>query len=162
MARVYIGVGSNINREDNIRAGLHELHAAFSRVIASAIYESSAVGFAGDNFFNLVVELETDLRAAELQDKLHAIESRFGRIRGGPRYAARTLDLDLLLYDDLVCDEEGLQIPRDDITKFAFVLCPLSEIAGDLKHPVSGRSYKELWNAFRSSDQELWPVEIEL
>ena len=134
LAQVFIGVGSNIDREENIRAGLRELRTQFSNVNISTIYETIAVGFEGDNFFNLVVGLETDLTPKELQDKLHEIESQFGRKRGGPRYVSRTLDLDLLLYDDVVCEEEGIQIPREDVIKFAFVLRPLSEIAGYLRH----------------------------
>lgn len=162
LAQVFIGVGSNIDREENIRAGLRELHIQFSNVNMSTIYETIAVGFEGDNFFNLVVGLETDLTPKELQDKLHEIESQFGRKRGGPRYVSRTLDLDLLLYDDVVCEEEGIQIPREDVTKFAFVLRPLSEIAGNLRHPVLGECYADLWKAFKEHDQQLWPVELEL
>jgi len=162
LAQVFIGVGSNIDREENIRAGLRELRTQFSNVNISTIYETIAVGFEGDNFFNLVVGLETDLTPKELQDKLHEIESQFGRKRGGPRYVSRTLDLDLLLYDDVVCEEEGIQIPREDVIKFAFVLRPLSEIAGYLRHPVLGECYTDLWKAFKEHDQELWPVELEL
>ncbi len=162
LAQVFIGVGSNIDREENIRAGLRELRIQFSNVNISTIYETIAVGFKGDNFFNLVVGLETDLTPKELQEKLHEIESQFGRKRGGPRYVSRTLDLDLLLYDDVVCEEEGIQIPREDVTKFAFVLRPLSEIAGYLRHPVLGECYADLWKAFKEHDQQLWPVELEL
>ncbi len=162
MAQVFIGVGSNIDREGNIRAGLHALREQFSNVRTSTIYETSAVGFKGDNFFNLVVGFETELVLEQLQDKLREIESRFGRKRGGPRYVPRTLDLDLLLYDDVIREEKGLQIPREDITRFAFVLCPLAEIAGNLRHPVTDVCYKDLWKVFKQADQELWPVKLEL
>ncbi|MFT5132773.1 MAG: 2-amino-4-hydroxy-6-hydroxymethyldihydropteridine diphosphokinase [Gammaproteobacteria bacterium] len=162
MPQVFIGVGSNIDRHNNIRAGIRALQDQFSNVITSTIYESSAVGFEGDNFFNLIVSLETELTPGELQDKLHEIETQFGRKRGGPRYVSRTLDLDLLLYDDLVCDEDGMQIPREDVNRFAFVLRPLAEIAGDLRHPVSAERYADLWSAFEQGDQELWPVDLDL
>lgn len=161
MARVFIGVGSNIDRQNNIRAGILALHQQFANVVTSTIYESSAVGFAGDNFYNLVVSMETELAAAELQTKLHEIENQFGRKRGGSRYVSRTLDLDLLLYDDLIFDEDGLQIPREDVTKFAFVLRPLSELAGELRHPVLAESYSDLWLAFEQPDQQLWPVKLD-
>ncbi len=161
-AQVFIGVGSNIDREDNVRAGIRVLRDQFANVVTSTVYESSAVGFAGDNFYNLVVSMETTLAPAALQEKLHTIENQFGRQRGGPRYASRTLDLDLLLYDDLVCNEDGLQIPREDVTMFAFVLCPLSELAGELRHPVSGERYADLWAAFEQKDQALWSVGLEL
>ena len=101
MAKAFIGVGSNIDREENIRAALKALCKSFSAVVASKVYESSSVGFEGDNFFNLVVGIETELSPRELQDRLHEIEADYGRSRGGPRYVSRTLDLDLLLYDDI-------------------------------------------------------------
>ena len=148
MAQVFIGVGSNIDRDENIRSGIRVLREQFNNVSISTLYETSAVGFEGDNFYNMVVSLETDLQPRELQEKLHDIENQFGRTRGGPRYVSRTLDLDLLLYDDLVCEEEGLQIPREDVTKFAFVLLPLSEMAGELRHPGSEKGYMDIWSDF--------------
>ena len=162
MATAFIGIGSNIERETNIRSGLQALHRNFSNVSVSRVYESSAVGFNGDNFFNLVALIETELDARALQDKLHEIEAQFGRVRGAQRYVSRTLDLDLLLYDDLVCDEEGLQLPREDVTEFAFVLLPLSEMAGELQHPVLKTTYAELWENFDQADQVLWPVDFEM
>ena len=162
MATAFIGIGSNIERESNIRSGLQTLHRNFSNVSVSRVYESSAVGFNGDNFFNLVALIETELDARALQDKLHEIEAQFGRVRGAQRYVSRTLDLDLLLYDDLVSDEEGLQLPREDVTEFAFVLLPLSEMAGELQHPVLKTTYAELWENFDQADQVLWPVDFEM
>jgi len=162
MATVYIGVGSNIDRDESIRAGIKMLRQEFNNVRLSRIYESSAVGFEGDNFYNLVAAMETDLNPQSLQDKLHEIESQFGRVRGGPRYVSRTLDLDLLLYDDLVCDEDGLQLPREDVSSFAFVLLPLSEIAGEQLHPQSQISYADMWRDFEQQEQALWPVEIDV
>lgn len=162
MAKVFIGVGSNIDREENIRNALAELRKTFSSVHASIVYESSAVGFEGENFYNLVVSLETELAPRDLQDALHEIESNYGRSRGAVRYVSRTIDLDLLLYDDLVCDEEDLQLPREDVSRFAFVLRPLSEMAGSQCHPVTGKSYSEMWQAFDDNDQKLWPVEIDM
>lgn len=161
MARAFIGVGSNIDRQTNIRNALQELHKAFSNVETSTVYESAAVGFEGENFFNLVVSLETELSPAGLQDALHQIEANYGRSRGGVRYVSRTLDLDLLLYDNKVNDEAGLQLPREDVSRFAFVLRPLSELAGDECHPVTGKSYLEMWAEFADKDQKLWPVDID-
>lgn len=162
MARAFVGVGSNIDREVNIRNAMKALYKTFSDVVPSAVYESSAVGFAGENFFNLVVGLTTELSPRALQDRLHEIEAGFGRVRGGPRYVSRTLDLDLLLYDDMVCDLEDLQLPREDVSRFAFVLRPLAELAGELSHPVSGETYAEMWRKFSDEAQHLWQVELDL
>lgn len=160
MARVFIGIGSNIRPEKNIVAAVSALQKTFGRLDISGVYESKAVGFAGANFYNLVVGFDTGLAPGELTRALNDIEDALGRERGITRYSSRTLDLDLLLYEDLVIDGDGLKLPRGDIVKFAFVLCPLAEIAGDLPHPVSGQSFREIWRAFDKTGQELWPVEL--
>ena len=93
-----------------------------------------------------------------MAQRLHRIEEDYGRERSGPKFSSRTLDLDLLLYDDLVLDESGLQIPRDEILQRAFVLWPLAELAPDLKHPVNGKSYAQLWLDFDKRKERLKPV----
>jgi 2-amino-4-hydroxy-6-hydroxymethyldihydropteridine diphosphokinase len=89
---------------------------------------------------------------------LREIEAAHGRTREGPRFSSRTLDIDLLTYDDLITRDHGLELPRDEITKNAFVLWPLAEIAADEKHPTLQQSYGELWAAFDKEQQLLWPV----
>ena len=158
MARIFVGVGSNIDRERNIQAGLSALSGAFGELTVSTIYESEAIGFAGDNFFNLVVGFDSAQTPGQVAAALSAIEYRFGRDRGGGRFAPRTLDLDLLLYNDLVRQDKEISVPREDVTKYAFVLRPLAEIAGDLRHPVSGERFAEMWARFDQSTQALWPV----
>ena len=158
MTRVYVGIGSNIEREHNVRSGLAALREHYGELTASAIYESKAYGFAGANFYNLVVGFDTDADVHAVSRTLQDIEDRHGRVRSGPRYSSRTLDLDLLLYGDLVLNEPGLKLPRPEILKRAFVLLPLAEIAGQLRHPLNGRTYVELWQAFEKSNQQLWPV----
>ncbi len=161
MARIFVGVGSNIERERNIQAGLAALGQAFGAMTVSTIYESEAVGFTSDNFFNLVVGFDSSQTPEQVSATLQSIEFNFGRQRGGSRYAPRTLDLDLLLYNDLVRNDGEINVPREDVTKFAFVLRPLAEIAGDSRHPVSGERYRVLWAAFDQSSQVLWPVASE-
>ena len=160
MARVYVSIGSNIDREQNIDAALRELSAAYQELEQSSVYESDAVGFDSAPFYNLVVGFRTDESPRAIQDSLHAIENRHGRLRTAA-LSARTLDLDLLLYDDLVMSEGKLVLPRNDIDRYAFVLAPLAEIAGSARHPVTGISYADMWAAFDDSRQALtrvdWP-----
>ena len=161
MARVFAGVGSNIDRERNIRAGMEAMRRDFGELRVSPVYESRAVGFEGENFYNLVVEFRSALPPAAIAGRLHDIERDCGRARSPRKFEPRTLDLDLLLYDDVVCHDEGLSLPREDIMRFAFVLRPLSELAGNLRHPVSGRTFADLWSAFSDRGQELWPVNFD-
>ncbi|MCK4834607.1 MAG: 2-amino-4-hydroxy-6-hydroxymethyldihydropteridine diphosphokinase [Gammaproteobacteria bacterium] len=160
MATIYISLGSNINREENTRAGIEALKKAFGELILSSVYESEAVGFDGDAFFNMVIACEADLPVHDTNQVLRDIEDANGRDRSGPKFSSRTLDLDLLLYDDLVIDEKGLKLPRGEILKNAFVLWPLAEIAPELKHPETGTGYAELWKAFDKNKESLKPVEF--
>ncbi len=162
MPQVFVSIGSNIDRETHIRAALLELHERFGELTVSTIYESSAIGFDGDNFYNLVATFRADTPVRETLDILIDLEQRHGRIRGVSRFAPRTLDLDLLLYGDLVRHDEQILIPRPEITQYAFVLRPLAEIAPDLHHPGLGITYAELWARFRAQDQPLWPAEMDL
>jgi 2-amino-4-hydroxy-6-hydroxymethyldihydropteridine diphosphokinase len=160
VARVYVSVGSNIDRDHNIAMALRLLEASFGELKRSSVYESEAVGFESDPFYNLVVGFDTRYSPREIQDVLHCIEEASGRIRT-TGLSARTLDLDLLLYNDLVIDVDGLMLPRADIKRYAFVLGPLAEIAGDERHPISGERYADMWSAFDAAGQNLsrldWP-----
>jgi len=162
MSRVYISIGSNIDAEKHVRVAVAELRRHYGDVLLSSVYESEAVGFSGDNFLNMVVGIDTDESVQSVSAVLHDIEDRHGRLRNGVRFLARTLDLDLLLYDDLISNEKGLQIPRDEISKNAFVLWPLVELAPTYRHPISGQMMGELWENFDKSSQALWPIELSL
>lgn len=155
MSDVYVSLGSNIDKERNTLSGLAALRARFGDLLTSAVYESRAVGFEGDNFFNLVAGFSSEESVEAIAAALHDIEARHGRLHNGPRHLARTLDLDLLLYGDQVISAPGLSLPREDIVKYAFVLCPLAEIAGHLRHPLSGLSFDELWASFDAAAQPL-------
>ena len=160
MSTIYISLGSNINREKNTRTGIDALRQAFGKLTLSAVYESEAVGFTGDAFYNMVISCETSTAVHETNQILRDIEDANGRDRSGPKFSSRTLDLDLLLYDKLQLDEDGLKLPRGEILKNAFVLWPLAEIAPDLQHPVMRSSYADLWAAFDKTKESLRPVDF--
>ncbi len=144
----YISIGSNIEREKNIRSSLISLKNQFGELIISSVYESEAVGFTGDVFYNLIVGFKSKLDVKIIAKQLREIELIHGRTQDSQKFSARTLDLDLILYGDLIIHEGCLQIPRDEIKRYAFVLEPLAEIAANLQHPVSKRTYDDLWQAF--------------
>ncbi len=158
MARIYISLGTNIDAERNLRLAVADLRQHYGALILSSVYESEAVGFEGDNFLNMVVGLDTDEDVHTVVKTLRDIEDRHGRVRSGPRFSARTIDLDLLLYDDLVLKEDGLEIPRDEITHNAFVLWPMAEVAPQQVHPENDQTMAQLWLNFDKSSQKLWII----
>lgn len=160
MPRIYISLGSNIERETNTRAGVAALHERFGELELSSVYESEAVGFEGDAFYNMVIACEVSEDVFNANQALRDIEDANGRVRHGPKFSSRTLDLDLLLYDDLVLNEHGLKLPREEILHNAFVLWPLAEIAPELTHPEAGKTYADLWHDFDKSKENLKPVEF--
>ena len=158
MSLIYISVGSNIDAEKNIRIAVRVLHEEYGDLTLSSVYESEAVGFEGDNFLNMVVGLDTDDDIHRLAKTLREIEDQNGRIRTGPRFSKRTLDLDLLLYDDLILHEDHLEIPRSEITENAFVLWPLAEIAPSVEHPLAKKTIKALWDNYPKDRQSIWQI----
>jgi 2-amino-4-hydroxy-6-hydroxymethyldihydropteridine diphosphokinase len=158
MAYVLVSIGSNINRYQYITASLDALQQNFGELLISPVYESESVGFDGSDFLNLVVGFNSDLSVPMLSELLRKIEQDNGRRRDGPRFSPRTLDIDILTYDDAVGDFDGIVLPRDEITKNAFVLLPLFNIVPQWRHPVNKKTYAELWQAYDQSSQKLWPV----
>ncbi|WP_394146728.1 2-amino-4-hydroxy-6-hydroxymethyldihydropteridine diphosphokinase [Shewanella atlantica] len=156
-ARVFISLGSNIEPERYLKAALSELSYHFGELTLSSVYDSEAVGFDGSNFLNMVVAVDTSLSIAEVVALFKRIERANGRQVGAKKFAPRTLDLDLLLYDDVVT-QVPVELPRAEITKNAFVLWPMAEIAPELVHPLSERSYQSLWDDYDKSSQQLCPV----
>lgn len=158
--RVYLSLGSNINRHQHIHAGLDALFEHFGELQISPVYESKSVGFDGSNFFNLVVGIATELSIPALSDVLKKIEDDNGRSRNGPKFSPRTLDIDILTYGDFVGVDHDIALPRAEITQNAFVLLPLTDLAAHLQHPQLGKTYAELWRAYDKQSQTLWPVEF--
>lgn len=161
MSCVTLGLGSNIESEKNIRLCLDALLIYFNDLTLSLVYESEAVGFKGNNFLNMVVAFETDLELVELSALLKKIEDKSGRDRGQVKFSGRSLDIDILTYDDFIGKFSGIQLPRPEILENAYVLWPLAEIYGDRIHPMLKIKYTELWHNYDKKKQKLCPVEFE-
>lgn len=159
--RVWLGLGSNIDAEKHITAGVNTLKALYHQIIVSPVYESDAVGFEGDNFLNLVVGIETAETLDQVTESMKAIEHENGRTREGEKFSSRTLDIDLLTYGDEDLTEMGINIPRHEILLYAFVLKPLADVAPDEKHPHIGLSYKKLWEGFDQGSQPMKQVAMD-
>lgn len=144
MPRVFVSIGSNLDRERHVRTAVAALDSRFANLRLSGVYETEAVGFDGDPFFNLVAGFETDLDLEALVGVLREIEVLTGRVRTEKRYGPRTMDIDVLTYGDTICEGEPAEVPRSEITRQAYVLHPLAEIAPDAMHPVLGESYASL------------------
>lgn len=150
MTELFISIGSNINREENCRSALKSLEKVFGPLIVSSLYESESVGFEGASFYNGVIALQTEKTLEEIKSCLTTIENSHGRTRGEQKFSSRTLDLDLLLFGDLICPEKN--IPRDEIEHYAFVLEPLAEIAPTHIHPIKKLSYRDMWAQYNKTD----------
>lgn len=157
---IYISVGSNVEKEKHTKAGLLGMYQTFGELTLSSVFESESVGFEGSNFYNLVVKASTHLSIAEVCHSLKKIEHDNKRQRGEQKFAPRTLDLDLLLYDNQVTTQP-IALPRAEILYNAFVLKPLAEIAADEFHPVVHKTYANLWQMYDKSQQKLWAINFE-
>lgn len=161
MARIYVSIGSNIEPQRHIRSAVKALRTRFGKLELSPVYESEAVGFRGANFLNLIAAFTSDEAPERIHSALRDIEDQNGRRRDGPQFSSRTLDLDLLLYDDVVLSDACLQLPRPEIADNAFVLKPLADLAPELRHPTLGLTMEQLWEEFDQTGQELWPIAFE-
>ncbi|HEX8590280.1 2-amino-4-hydroxy-6-hydroxymethyldihydropteridine diphosphokinase [Pseudomonas sp.] len=158
LTRIFLGLGSNIDRERHLCAGLDALAGFLTDMTCSPVFESHPVGIKSGPFFNLVVSALTDLPLMELDRRLKFIEADNGRY--APDRKGLPLDIDVLLYDEQVGNFDGLVLPRAEILKNAFVLWPLSLIAPQRLHPEAGVSFARLWSEAKI-EQILWPVAFE-
>jgi 2-amino-4-hydroxy-6-hydroxymethyldihydropteridine diphosphokinase len=162
MTLAYVSGGSNLDAQQNLLRAAHELKISFPGTRFSRVYRNAAVGFEGPDFLNFVAELPVSVEAGALKAELERIEGLCGRPRYAPRWAPRTMDLDILLFGDAVLDLPGLVVPRPQLLDWAFMLGPLAELAPDAFHPVAGRTAGELWRAFDKTGHPLVPVTLDL
>lgn len=155
MASVFLGLGSNESPEKNLRLAVSELKSRYGELSLSSVYQSAAVGFDGADFLNLVVRLQSEDSPFAICDEIELIHNLAGRVRGSDKWESRPLDIDLLLYNDLIQDDRPVHVPRDDILQFSFVLRPLAEMAPDQVHPVTGKTYREHWQSFDAQSHPL-------
>jgi 2-amino-4-hydroxy-6-hydroxymethyldihydropteridine diphosphokinase len=146
---LHLNIGSNQDRRKNIRSALDQLDIFFEKIKVSSLFESPSEGFEGKDFYNVGVNVETNKNASEVLDILHKIEDSLGRNRVLPKFSSRIIDLDLVIYDDMI--DEKINVPRKDILKYAFVLAPLLELNPDGIHPEKRVSYLNLWEEFETN-----------
>jgi len=140
-----LSLGSNQQPEHYLQLAVAELRERFGTVVVSPVYRTPAVGFEGPDFLNCAALVRSDLEPEALDAWLHALEDRHGRRRDVPRFSSRTLDVDIIYFDDRVMRGPGnLQLPRPEL-KHAFVLKPLADIAPDFVDPVQGKTLAALW-----------------
>lgn len=155
LTTVFLGLGSNVERERHLHAGLEALTGFVHNLRCSPVFESEPVGIRSGPFFNLVVAGETELPLTELSLRLKHIEADNGRY--APERKGLPLDIDVLLYGELSGEFEGLVLPRAEVLKNAFVLWPLALLAPQVEHPGARRGFAELWEQAQI-EQNLWPV----
>lgn len=156
MTEAFIGIGSNLgDRVENCLKALQMLQhqPGITLIKVSSFYETEPVEVEGGWFVNGAVKIETSLGPRELLSVLQEIEGRLGRSPRRERGEPRTIDLDILLYDRLVVESPDLVIPHPRMHERRFVLLPLSEIAGEAKHPVLNRTAEELLHQLQDSYQ---------
>ena len=160
--QVFVGIGSNLDREARVRNAVQALRARFDPVEVSPVYDTESVGFNGSNFLNLVVGFETDLSLESVVAHFREIEDVLGRDRSVPKFASRSIDLDILLYGDLVKHEAGVQVPRPEILQNAYVLKPLQDLAPNRLHPETRERFQEIWQRMQieAPSLELFPMEF--
>ena len=160
MPAVYVAAGSNIAPARHLALAMSELAREFPGTRFSTAYRNQAVGFSGEDFINLVAGFATALPVRAVLERLHAIETLCGRPRAAPRWAPRSMDLDVLLYGELICDEPDLRLPRPDLLKRAYMLGPLAQLAPEVRHPTEHLTIGELWQRFDRDAHALEPVTL--
>jgi 2-amino-4-hydroxy-6-hydroxymethyldihydropteridine diphosphokinase len=161
MPDVYVAAGSNVDPLANLRRALAHLEHRFGPLRRSTAYRNPAVGFTGPDFVNLVVGFTTMMSLDDVIAVLHEAESLCGRPRLAPKWAPRSMDLDLLLFGDVVLERPGLTLPRPDLVRRDYMLIPLADIAPGLRHPTLRRSMADLAAEVGSGASALEAVDLD-
>lgn len=159
MTLVYLGVGSNVEREQHLRRGLDALQQLLGPLELSPVFESDCVGVIGRRFLNMVVGARTHMPLADLQAALKSIEAACGR-REHQRRGQVTLDIDILTFGQLTGSHEGITLPRPETLRNAFVLWPLALLSPRGVLPGGALTHAQLWTSW-DGQQALWPVAFE-
>ena len=159
---IFLSLGSNINPEENLQFACRELKKTFGNIQVSSVYRNKPIGFQGNDFLNMVVKVKSTLSPNEILDCLRGLEARTGRDIGTGAFDSRTLDIDMILFGDLVHPEKPFKIPRNDIERYSFVLCPLAEIEPDGIHPLIGKTFKDLWEDFDKEEHLLDKISLDI
>ena len=160
--RVFVAAGSNVEPEKNLARACAEIAHTWPDAHFSRAYRNVAVGFEGPDFINLVIGFSAAQPLHSVIEKLRGIETNCGRPRYAPKWASRTMDLDVLLFGDLVEKTSDYTLPRPDLLKRPYMLGPLAEIAADVVHPTERRTIGELWAAFDRDGHQMTPVRVDL
>jgi len=160
--KVYIGIGSNLEKEKNIRSCIALLHKNYQNIVISPVYETESMGFDGPNFYNMVSSFDTEQDIYALKEQLKKIENKHGRNFNETKFSSRTLDIDILYYDDLVLSNDKIDIPRKEIIKYDFVLKPLIDIAADFIHPSLNISHIEIMTKHSIKKQIISKIDLDL
>lgn len=158
MTQVYVAAGSNVEPEKHLSVALRGLAAAYGPLTLSPAYLNKAVGFEGADFINLVVGFNTEHSVTEVRQQLQKIEAACDRLPDAPKWAPRSMDLDILLFGDLVSNQPGLVIPRPDLVKRPYMLKPMADIAPDVRHPTLDQTLRELWENFQGGEHAMVEV----
>ncbi|MAR77723.1 MAG: 2-amino-4-hydroxy-6-hydroxymethyldihydropteridine diphosphokinase [Gammaproteobacteria bacterium] len=160
--KIYLGIGSNVDRVNNIKSCLNMIRELYGDIQISPVYETKSMGFDGPNFYNLVCYFQANIDIHNLNNILKKIENKHGRNFNETKFSSRTIDIDILYYDDLICDGENIKLPRDEILKYDFVLRPLVDIAPHYIHPEKKITNKKIMDTYKIQQQIIGKVDLNL
>tara|TARA_B100001123_G_C15273757_1_gene1011334 strand:+ start:725 stop:1231 length:507 start_codon:yes stop_codon:yes gene_type:complete len=141
---IFVGIGSNIDRVKNIKSCIKLIQSKFEDIKISPVYETRSMGFDGPNFYNLVCSFYTFLDLYNLKKNLNNLELDHGRSLNETKFSSRTLDIDILYYDNLIISNDIIKLPRKEILDYDFVIQPLTDLAPNFIHPEVKIKHKNI------------------